>query len=447
MSGVQLPRWLPRGLNGRTGLDGATVMSIPLRRLLLLHGLLVVALVSSMVPAPVEATHFESRSLRPAEPVRELQRDWITGTFFDLRNQTIRHDFPDEDARNLSRQVNASLEDWRDDRWRQVHETLIGARVNAAVLRIDQAAARSDDPSQVWLDRTGSIAVEANEDLQDLRTRITERAGNTTDPVEMEVLLLASTLLVDGMENIRVHPQYRQIVSQSGNETPSSIFRQLAATAVSARWDARYARDLVETADEVGTNGSASVDPAKLEEAWRTMEEAVDLDRPQTQASRALREGLNRTTEQEEWLLSVSLGSAYATAEARHSIRSSIEEGTTAPDDLAERTREWARDIGTVVALQDMGYRGTIVTSTLREADAVLRADEPDLGRLVLAQARLESGVLLADALEVLATASDGGDGTDGGDGGGNLLPGAGAATAGLALAGAALLARDRRRW
>lgn len=360
-----------------------------------------------------EATHMEDPTLRPPKEVRDLERRWLTEAFFDLRNATIRVNMTRGEARNLSATMNASFQAWRDDRWRGALTTMLSARVDAAVLRIDERAQRSQDPIQAWLNATDPMASQATREIGVVRQRVRSMANNTTDPVRMEVLLLASTLVADGLENLRVYPRTRELVAGSGNETPSTFLRQLTATAVGARWDARWASDLVDLAAGM-ENASADhveVAPDALPEAWSVMERSLDLETPDSPAERGLAKGINSTTDQDEWLLSLAAGRSYAAASRQEELQSALQKGTLQAPELADRLRNLSRDLGPILPLLEDGYRAVLQVSTARQGDAFLRSGEGDARRLTLLVGRHEATRLLSDSLQVLAVEAESGDG------------------------------------
>lgn len=411
--------------------------------------LLVAILLAASIQPPAAA---QAPQLRIPPEFRRVQASWIQEAHRDLDRYLETHDLPDSTESQLRQALNGTEQAYRDDRWTTVVRQLVSLRVFTVYAGLAQDARDEDQPQQVYIDaldpRYSNVSVESRE--------VRGTINSTTEDVEtvrgLESLYLSSQLLVQANQQLRQYPQFRSLAEASGNQTSESIYRTLVGTVVGARWNLRYAEDLVELSRQADNESrSPPVEASKSKLAWEEMEKAVESTPSEGQTARQVEESLNLTTQREEWVVSTALGERYVLASIRSRLGRQQQQEQLDPDRLRQDLEAKATNLTLLIRMENAGFGGVALKDSLKSAYTVLeqgRQGNASIQRAIDAFAGLQAQEAASHALLRVAEASTASDDAEPVDEGlSNLQAGfIGAALGALLGAGAVYVALEGRR-
>lgn len=411
--------------------------------------LLVAILLASSIQPPAAA---QAPQLRIPPEFRRVQASWIQEADRDLDRYIETHDLPNSTERQLRQVLNGTEQAYRDDRWTTVVRQLVSLRVFTVYAGLAQDAQDEDQPQQVYIDaldpRYSNVSVRSRE----VRGTINSTAEDVETVRGLESLYLSSQLLVQANQQLQQYPRFRSLAEASGNDTSESIYRTMVGTVVGARWNLRYAEDLVELSRQADNESrSPPIQASNTKLAWEEMEKAVESTPPEGQTATQTRESMNLTTQREEWVVSTALGERYITGSIRTSLGRQQQQQQLDADRLRQDLEDKATNLTLLIKMENAGFGAVALKDSLKSAYSVLeqgRQGNASLQAAIDSFAALQAQGTASQALLRVAEASTASDDAQPVDEGmSNLQAGfVGAALGALLGAGAVYVALEGRR-
>lgn len=332
--------------------------------------LVILLLTSGMPPAAAQAP---PEALELPARARQVQAGWIDRAERHVDNYTAEHNLSNETERQLNRSIQGIQSAYDNHRWDRVSRQLTGVYVFTTIISLNREANGSEQPQEVYIDHLDPIFANLTVETQRVRQLISNASAEVETAVGLEYLYLASTLLVQGNEQFRRYPEFRDLVQASGNKTPPSMYRSLVSTVVAAKWNFQHARELVNTSKEADANiEGPTVDPRNLEVAWRTMEVTVDEVGVKGRAAERLDTSLESTTNRSEWILSTALGQRLVGETLRTELQNEMQSEDFDRAAFRQRVEDRADNVTPLADMDEAGFPAVGLKDAYRQTYTAL---------------------------------------------------------------------------